>query len=215
MKAVKLDYRYENSLKKFCDECLSVGYVNNASLDAMKWGGSTDLIEPPDFWGLIIDDEIVSVSGCHRFGVHSPGIIQIRCLFRSATLPRFQSLIPGISKNHMNSIPFSILLPYQLLYNFEKGHYKFYITTSNGEHDASGKMKRTHKVMEHLAKKQLVDFVSEDMIYSTKQTKWKIKFMNYYNALMKFRPTKEKLGFIDDFDYDKFFQFVNQYKDKN
>jgi hypothetical protein len=201
MNIVKLNQSHIHLLEKFCYDCKLASFENNSSLEKMKWGGSHDLKEPPDFWALIVNDEIASISGCHYFGDYSPGIKQIRCLYRSATLPKYSKLIPGMSKNHMNSVPFSLLLPYQLLDNLEKGNRYFYITTSSGDHDASGKMKKTHKAISLIAKRKIVDFISEEIIYSTLQTKWKIVLPNYFQALLSFRSIRDQIGVSPNFDY--------------
>lgn len=209
MKIVKLQNKDIPLVKKFCDECKSVGYENNSSISLMKWGGDEDLKHPPDFWALIVDNEIASISGSHYFGIHQePDVYQLRCLFRSATLPRYSRLITGMSKNHMNSIPFSLLLPFEIMHGIEQGYKHFYITTSNAEHDASGKMKRTHRALELLSKTRIVDFVSEEKIYSTSQTKWKINLFRYYDAQLKFRTVRDSLNIQSDFDYDRFKKLI-------
>lgn len=203
MQVVKLSQKHINLIQAFCNECKDVGYQNNASLEAMKWGEKYDLPHIPHFWGLIVNDELASISGCHSLGEFDPNFPQMRCLFRSATLPRYANLIPGISKNHMNSIPFSILLPYQLVYGIENDYEHFFITTSHGEHDASGKMNRTHKAISLLAKRGIVNFVDEELIYSTPQTKWEIDLFKYWRILKSFDQTRQSLGIKTDKDYKK------------
>lgn len=210
MKIVKLTDEHVPLLKKFCRKCAKAGFQNNSSLELLKWGGHVDLKEPPHFWALLVNDEIASISGSHYFGDHAPGIRQIRCLFRSATLPKYSNLIPGISKNHMNSIPFSLLMPHQLLHSFEQGDHIFYITTSN-DHDASGKMARTHRALYLLSKRRIVDFESEEIIYSTPQIKWRLILPLYYQALMAFKPVKHKLGIEDDINYPKLKRYMSKY----
>jgi hypothetical protein len=101
----------------------------------------------------------------------------------------------------MNSLPFSILLPYQIVQGLNQGIKDFYITTSNGDHDASGKMKRTHKALSLLAKRGIVDFAGDEVIYYTNQSKWKINLSNYYNALKSFHATRVQLGIDLSDDY--------------
>lgn len=211
MNIIKLQNKDLTLVKKFCDECRAVGYENNASISLLKWGGDQDLKRPPDFWALIINDEIASLSGSHYFGVHKePDVFQLRCLFRSATLPRYSNIISGMSKNHMNSVPFSLLLPYQILHGLDQGYRHFYITTSSSEHDASGKMKRTHRALELLSKTRIVDFAENEIIYSTFQTKWEINLLRYYDALLKFSETRTQLGVTPDFDYENFKKLILQ-----
>ena len=196
MQIVKLSQNHTELLEKFCKECELAGYNNNSSLSVMKWGDKYDLREPANFWGLIIHDELASISGSHSIDP-----TQLRCLFRSATLPRYNNLIPGLSKNHMNSIPFSLLLPQQIIYGAEQGYKEFYITTSHTEHDVSGKMNRTHRAISLLSKKGIVDSVSEEVIYHIPQTKWQINVNSYANALESFSPIRQSLNIEYDTDH--------------
>jgi hypothetical protein len=195
MFSIKLTHEHTELVKDFCQAAASAGFENNSSIEKMKFNGTYDLSEPADFWGLVLDNKLIAVSGSH---------IQqdsIRCLFRSATLPEYSTLIPGISKNHMNSLPFSILLPYQIVQGLNQGIKDFYITTSNGDHDASGKMKRTHKALSLLSKRGVVDFAGDEVIYYTNQSKWKINLSNYFNALKSFHATRVQLGIDLSDDY--------------
>jgi hypothetical protein len=148
----------------------------------------------PSFWGLLKDGKIISVSGCHLWPADDGTLTTLRCLFRSATLPEHAGLIPGMSRNHMNSAPFSILLPYQLRWGIEHNCKDVFVTTSHGEHDASGKMKRTHRALELLSKNGIVKFHSTEILYSTPQTMWKLDINRYWQALKSFHPERERLN---------------------
>lgn len=71
---------HDNIVIEFCEKCKKLNYVNNSSLDKMKW-----------YWnqvqwvGTFFDDELVSISGIHKF----PEINEdaFRVMFRGATLP--------------------------------------------------------------------------------------------------------------------------------
>lgn len=177
MRVVKLSQNHTELVERFCEACQVAGYGNNSTLAAMKWGGTYDLPSPAQWWALIDDDQILSISGCHGIGDH-----QLRTLFRSATLPQYQKLIPGLSKTHMNSVPFSILLPHQIRWGLDNGYREFYITTSHGEHDASGKMWRTHRAMSLLSKTGIVEHYGEEVVYHTPQTIWRINVERYWSA---------------------------------
>jgi len=198
MLITKLNDHHTKMLEKFCDECRKAGYNNNASLELMKWGAMYDLPHIADFWAVIINDEIASIAGSHSFGLYDENFPQVRCLFRSATLPKYANIIPGISKNHMNSAPFSLLLPYQLAHSIENKFKHFFLTTS-GSQDASGKMYRTHRVMQLMSKQKLVDFEAEEIVYSTPQTKWRINLTNYLMALKSFEPSRVRLNIKEDY----------------
>jgi hypothetical protein len=112
-------------------------------------------------------------------------------------------IVPGLNRSHMNSLPFSVMMPYQIAKGVEDGVEHFYITTSNGEHDASGKMKRTHKALQILAKNGIVDFVADEIIYSTPQTKWELNLDRYLSALRSFHGTRERLQLCLNPEYYK------------
>jgi len=215
MNIIKLDCSHEDILIDYCRDCEIAGFKNNSSLKLLKWNSKYDLISPPTYWGLLVNDKIVSISGSHIFGISQNNIPQIRCLFRSATLPKYNNLIPGLSKNHMNSVPFSLLLPYQIIDGLENNVQNFYITTSHGNHDASGKMKRTHQAMKLLSQKGIVKFVSKEMIYSTLQTKWEINLPIYFEILKKFNIVRENLEITPKLDYDYMTELIkNLHKEK-
>lgn len=182
-----LDRSYINQLKEFCDISNKVGYHNNASIEQMKFGGKYDLIEIPRFWAAFYNDKIISVSGSHLLEDNTG----LRCLFRSATLPAYDKMISGLSKNHMTSLPFSMMLPLQVRNGLDRGIKNFYITTSCDDHDASGKMKRTHQVMHLLEKNKIVSHCGDQELYSTVQSKWKLDLDVYLTAVRNFYKSKK------------------------
>jgi hypothetical protein len=197
MQVLFLTSEHIDLVQEFCNRAAQAGYKNNSTIELMKFNGEYDLREVPKFWGLLKDEKLISVSGCHRWRGKGPleGVpFMMRCLFRSATLPEYQNIIPGLSKNHMNSVPFSVLLPYQINNGIRNGVRHFYITTSNTDHDASGKMKRTHKALQLLEKNKIVKYAGDEIFYSTSQTKWEINLDAYRSALKAFHPTREKLS---------------------
>lgn len=204
MKVLFLTPDHIKLVQDFCIEASRAGYKNNSSITQMKFGDEYDLKEVPKFWGLVKENNLISVSGCHRWIGRDKfkGLpLMMRCLFRSATLPIYQNIIPGLSKNHMNSIPFSILLPFQINEGLKAGVKHFYVTTSNTDHDVSGKMKRTHRVLQLLEKNKIVKYAGDEIFYSTSQTKWEINLDVYLNALRSFHPTREKLKIDLSCDY--------------
>lgn len=196
MKVMFLTSDHTYLVEEFCKECEKHGYKNNSSLKLMKFNGEYDLKEIPCFWGIYHNNKLISLSGSHtwRGKGKAEGMLFMRCLFRSATLPEYQNIILGLSKYHMNSLPFSVLLPYQINKGMRDGVRHFYITTSNSDHDASGKMKRTHKVLQLLAKNNIVKYCGDEIFYSTPQTKWEINIPEYHKALRSFHKTRSTLN---------------------
>jgi hypothetical protein len=203
----KLDQSYLKLIEEFCKSCKRYGYQNNSSIDLMKFGGEYDLGEIPRFWGAMINNRLISVSGCHHWKTEDDISNMMRCLFRSATLPEYQNIVSGLSKNHMNSLPFSAMLPYQIDAGLSEGVKHFYITTSNSDHDASGKMKRTHKVMQLLEKNSIVKYAGDEIFYSTPQTKWEINVENYLEALRSFHKKRCELNIDLSENYYRIIEF--------
>jgi hypothetical protein len=189
MKIIKIaDYSILDEFNRGCSEA---GFTNNTSLETLKLTEGHDLPTDPQYWGLVVDGRLASISGCH--GYDGSGRI-LRCLFRSATLPQYGNIIPGMSKTHMTSAPFSLLLPHQIEWGIENGYQEFYITTSHGSHDASGKMNRTHRALELLAKQGIVDYVGQEEYYWTPQTIWALNLNRYNQALQAFKPVRQGIG---------------------
>lgn len=191
----RLSAKHKQMVEDFCDQCKLAGYTNNSSIEQMKFNGVYDLSEPAVFWAVLEQDKIISVSGCHVINN------ELRCLFRSATLPEYDRLVPGLSKHHMNSLPFSVLMLHQIEYGLDCGITNFYITTSAGDHDASGKMKRTHRALELLARTGMVDYAGNDTVYNTEQALWKINLDCYLSALRNFTSTRTSIGIEANEEY--------------
>jgi len=191
---IQLKEAHTPLIEEFCAAADQAGYTNNGSIRKMKFNGEYDLGTTPAFWGILKDNKLISVSGCHLWPDENRDLTSLRCLFRSATLPEYTGIIPGMSRNHMNSAPFSIMLPYQIAWGISQGCGDMFITTSHGDHDASGKMKRTHRALELLSRNGLVEYHREFIIYSTPQTMWKINIDCYLSALRAFHSERERLN---------------------
>jgi hypothetical protein len=198
---IRLNETHSEVLEEFCYEAGLAGYANNASLEAMKFNGQYDLKDTPSFWAVFKDYKIISVSGCHYWYDDFEEPSMMRCLFRSATLPHYDNVITGLNKYHMNSLPFSVMLPLQINQGLRSGVKHFYITTSNSDHDASGKMKRTHRVLQLLARTGIVKFDNDEIVYSTPQTKWEINLDLYLEALRGFHTARGNAGIESDREY--------------
>ena len=156
-------------LENFCNKCQLLGYNNNSSLDSMKYKWCKDWGE---YWGAWHNNELIAVAGAHPLPEISDN--SIRVLFRGCQI---NSPYSGLNASHMNSVPFRDILPVQIKHFKNKD---LYITT-NIDHDASGKMSRTHKVMKLLSKKDIVNLhVPEVELYYTKQSVWKLNKEKYF-----------------------------------
>lgn len=204
MQVIKLDATRAALVQQFCDAAKAAGYTNNESFEKMKFDGKYDLQHPANFWGLMVDEKLVSVSGSHWLKTikTNPSFDSQRCLFRSATLPGWENIIPGLSKYHMNSVPWSILMPYQIRHGKSYGIEWFIITTSS-VNDASGRMFRTHKALALLSKLGIVHYECDEVIFYTPQTKWRLDLDRYLDVLRDFHPTRQRLGIgLDPTYYD-------------
>jgi|TARA_B110000495_G_scaffold69396_1_gene59155 hypothetical protein len=152
--------------------CEDMGFMNNASLDAMKYNWC--LQHEGMWWAVYHDNVIVSMAGCHKF--HDGH----RMMFRGV-----QSMVAqgGLGKNHMTSIPWKWILPKQLEWAGSSDTQPAYITT-NVENDASGKMNRTDRLFHLLAKQGIVEKFAEEEIYGTLQSVWKLNIRKYYETLV-------------------------------
>lgn len=204
LQIIKIDVeKHQDLLAEFCLTCQQLNYNNNTGLDKLKLQGPSDLPNLPVYWALTRNNRIHSLSGCFKINDTDS-----RCLFRSATVEKF-SPVKSLSKTHMNSVPFSLLLPCQIFYGLEQGCENFFITTSNSDHDASGRMNRTHRALILLSKLDIVEFVKNDFLFNTSQTVWKINLNNYYNALMAFDRARSELNIIG---FEDVYQQIKQSK---
>ena len=201
MKVIALNEFYGLLLEEFCQKAQEAGFENNSSLTKMKFNGLYDLDDPTQFWAVIHENKIITVSGCHRIKDSNGNLTGMRCLFRSATLPAYNKLLPMLSRNHMNSLPFSLLLPCQIEWGLKMAVKNFYIYTHSCSNEPNNIMKRTHKALELLAKKGLLENCGEELYYYTLQTKWKINLDQYFSALKTFHNTRLKLNLAIDKEY--------------
>lgn len=196
--------QHKDIIEQFCCECDRLGFKNNNSLLSLKLTSDVDLISPPVYWAIVDDNNsIISLSGCHEF---DHGIL--RCLFRSATIKR-QNLVKSLSKTHMTSLPFSILLPLQIHWGLQQGFKEFVITTSNTDEDQSGKMMRTHRVMQLLCRQKIVDFIKNDIIFHSSQTLWKINLSKYQQSVRAFDSIRSELGLVG---FEKEYNTIKNYE---
>jgi hypothetical protein len=68
-------------------------------------------------------------------------------------------------------------------------------------------MKRTHRALQLLAKNGIVNFIADEIIYSTPQTKWELNLDQYLTALRSFHNTRERLQLCLDQEYYKIIKY--------
>lgn len=191
LQVIKLEEHHTSLLERFCNECGEIGYNNNASIEAMKFGGTYDLGERATFFAVTVDGEIAAVSGSHSFGSKA-----LRLGFRGCALPRFSGIIKGLSKTHMTNLTWGPLVPEEIIDGLERGYEEFFITTSHTSHDPSGRMHRTHKVMQLLAKQDIVEYVGIETFYHIPQTKWKFNLPRFFQSVKAFDPIRQELNIL-------------------
>jgi hypothetical protein len=167
---VPIDETLYDKLQIFCNECNKLGYKNNASFEAMKlewcknWG---------EFFCIIVDNKIVSVSGCHPL----PEVDNTawRIFFRSCVLPKslpFKGLHKQINpKTRLYCRKFIDYLPTKNLY-----------ITTNVENNEYSDIFRYHKpvLIESEQNNPLVENAGQIRLYNTDQIIWKFN-VDLYN----------------------------------
>jgi len=167
-------------LYSFVEECKFLGWSNNNSLYVMKWKHHT-------FWGTYIDNNLAAVSGLQKLPEISDTTYRI--LFRGAQLPKYNNYFKNISRYHFNSIGFYEHVTPQIEHAPPGSDF---VITTNVTHDASGRMNRTHRVMQLLAKQGMVTLLKNDILYNTLQSIWTLNVDCYMekrrNARMERNP---------------------------
>ncbi len=176
LKTVGYTDQHRGFVEEFCQRCKTAGYKNNESLEAMKLDWC--LSQGGQFFLTYLDDQIISLSGCHPLNQVSN--TTYRTLFRGATLPEYQNLTGAMSKTHMNSIPFFYHLPRQI--DWAKRVYRdTFVVTTNYQNAEIQSMSKSHRVFQSLAKQGIVDQLIEKMnLFYTDQAVWKINEEVYF-----------------------------------
>jgi hypothetical protein len=169
MKVVPITAELLPKLEIFCKEAGDLGYNNNSSLKAMKYEWCK---EQGEYFCAIEDDKIISVAGCHPLPEVNDKAWRV--MFRGAQLLGYNKSF-GLNKYHMSAITWREILPAQIEFCDTD---ELYITT-NIEHDASGKMNRTHRLFKNLHKLGMVNYQGRVFLYQTEQSVWKLNIDEY------------------------------------
>ena len=162
-----------SDVMQFCEDCASLNYNNNRSLQAMKYNWCIE--QGGAWWAAYSEGRIVSMAGAHPFWDG------FRFLFRGAQTQYAQT---SLSKKHLTSIPWAMIMPHQIAWTSGvlTEETPAFITT-NISHDESGKMNRTHRVLQLLQRQNIVDYYGDHEIYHTMQSVWKLNVGAYYETL--------------------------------
>lgn len=161
-------------VERFTYRCEAYGYYNNNTLKGMKYKWCLD--RGGAWWAVYNnEDAIISMAGAHPFWDG------VRLLFRGVQTEPAQL---GLSKTHMTSIPWKIIMPEQIGYwsGVITNETPAYITT-NVENDASGKMNRTHRVLKLLSKQGIVDYMIDEELFGVQQSVWRLNVQKYFETL--------------------------------
>ena len=173
---------YHAALKKFCIDCEAAGYQNN-SINTIKLEWC--LAEQGQFFISLLNDEIISVSGCHPLTEINKTYYRI--LFRGATLPRYQNINKVVSKTHMNSIPFFYHVPYQIEWGLTQGYDTFVVST-NCYNSVVPSMNKSHNIFKSLEKQKIVTcLIEKTKLFYVDQTVWRLNIDNYLIARNNFK----------------------------
>lgn len=159
-------------LQNFCRYCKALGFENNSSLEKLKFQKALD--SGGAWWGAWHDGELIAVAGSH-FLPHL-GNEFMRVLFRGCEI---DNPYRGLSKYHLNTVTFRDLLSAQINYY----PHKRLIMTTNKVNDSSGKMQRTHRVLQLLAKNKIVNHFEDRILFNTEQSLWEINREKYYEVI--------------------------------
>ena len=170
MNIIKLDDSYKDKLNTFCYECKQLGWVNNSSIDKMRWnkvyrtGGA--------FLAGVVDDAIVSVAGyCPLPEIDNNAW---RIFYRSATLPNY-----GLNRGlHRGTGPRGRMYIERFIETLPNS--ELYITT-NIENESYKQILRYHKhlELESSMKDSYISKLCETIIDNTNQAVWKLDVEKY------------------------------------
>lgn len=174
-------------LAPFFRRCQEVNIPNNASLKSIKF----EKMQEPfgRLWMVQKASAVISMAGAH----HLPEVGErcYRVLFRGATLPEYRNHFVGLNKYHMNSLPFSVLLPHIIAWCRCQKSESLVITT-NVDYQGN-RTSNTHRLMAQLEKKGLVRFVTRKEIFHTDQGVWELQESTYLSKVRDFYLRHQEL----------------------
>jgi hypothetical protein len=146
LRLLRIQRNWEPWVDQFCQACAKLNYMNNASLEAMKWDWEEVI------WYGHYTDRFVSLSGIHPFANG------YRVCFRGATLP-------GISNFILNK--------YQAIQGMKDlGENNYYVTT-NVDADGTDGPRLSHALKK--GKIWKANLVAIEDVFNVKQEIWKLE----------------------------------------
>lgn len=158
----------QESLNRFFQQCESLGYKNNTSLIAIR----ADFVRQRqgNIWFLCKQEEIIGMSGCHRFDEIDP--TSFRLQFRGCEIPGTDVKV-GLSRSHFNSSTFRELIPYQLEWIHKMGYDK------NNVYLSANTNNKNHRAMCLIEKQGFLTKFKEGELFGADQTIWKFNTEHY------------------------------------
>lgn len=158
----------KESLTRFFQQCTTLGYKNNTSLVSIR----ADFVKQRqgNIWFLCKGEEIIGMSGCHRFDEVDPKSFRIQ--FRGCEIPG-TDVKTGLSRSHFNSSTFRELIPYQLQWIHNMGFDK------NNVYLSANKDNKNHLAMSLIEKQGFLTKFKEGVLFGADQTIWKFNTEHY------------------------------------
>ena len=150
------------SLLEFCETCSILGYKNNESLKSLRY---YETKENGEWWAAWLDSRIIAMAG--SYPIPELGNEFMRVLFRGCQI---ENPYKGISKYHLNTVLFRDILKAQM----EKYPVHRLIMTTNVVNDNSGKMQRSHRMLQKMSTTKIVSHFCDMEYYNTQQSLWEI-----------------------------------------
>ena len=158
-----------SALSRFFSDCNTDGIKNNSSFEAMKVNRFTD----EAWWGVFVDNRLVSVSGCHQSSFLSEK--SWRVLFRSATLRGFKAKAGSFSKDLNHEFCWTYMLPLQISYAQARGADTLFFSTNADQGGDLNSFKTDRFVKNVLFKKGTVKLAHKNILfYGVQQNIWEL-----------------------------------------
>lgn len=171
MQIVKIySKKHIKDLKRFCKKCKKIGWYNNSSLTKLKYDETVR--NGGGFFAIYENESITSIAGYQKFSYMQEN--GWRIFYRSATLPESntnKTLHNGTGPRGRAYIDkFIATLPNQNLY-----------VTTNIENNESKNITRYNRslYLESKRANSYIEFVTEAILYNTKQNIWKLNIEKY------------------------------------
>ena len=139
---------HDDIVLEFCKKCEKLNYVNNNSLESMKW-----------YWdqvawsGTFIDNVLVSLSGIHPFPEINKNAFRV--MFRGVTLP-------GVSSQFLNFKQLPLNQEWAYLQN---KHANFYVTFNTDSNIGS----KSHRMLKVIHKMKMFKYVKTMNYFNVNQ----------------------------------------------